>query len=209
MHAGTLVLIDGDLASLVGCAMAREQSALTEGPDPSPVLAMGFPLLFDADPLRHRAIRAQAQAYAIDLSVPPSVDVGAVSERGERETIELLAACYEAMRRGCTRVLWPVSAAAGDSLDLDRIAQAADRALLSGRLAGLDAVLHGSPGVTIETPLLDLTDRQLADLAMDMDVPIDTCWWWGGAGEAAHDAQAHQARARWMSSLAAVGWSGV
>ena len=97
--------------------------------------------------------------------------------------------------------------AAADSLDLDRIAQAADRALLAGRLAGLDATLHASPGVQVETPLLDLTDGQLADLAMDMDVPLETCWWWGG--DTGHDAQAHQARARWRSSLAAVGYSGV
>ncbi len=203
MHAGTLVLIDGDLASLVACAMAREQSALTDGPTPSPVLGLPFPALLDSDPLRHRAIRAQAQTYAIELAVPSSLDLGAVPERGERETLELIAAAYEAIRRACTRIIWPVHAAAGDSLDLDRIAQAADRALLAGRLVGLDAMLHGSPGLTIETPLVDLTDRQLADLAMDMDVPIEACWWWGGEA----DAVAHQQRARWMSSLAAVGWS--
>lgn len=205
MHGSTFVLIDGDLASLVACAMAREQSALTDGPTPSPVLGLAFPAMFDSDPLRHRAIRAQAQSYAIELAVPVSVDVGGVHERGEREAIELVAAAYEAIRRGGTRVFWPVSAAAGDSLDLDRIAQAADRALMAGRLAGLDAMLHGSPGLTIQTPLVDLTDRQLADLAMDMDVPLEACWWWGDAP----DAQAHQARARWRSSLAAVGWSGV
>ncbi|MFA6043515.1 MAG: hypothetical protein WC718_00900 [Phycisphaerales bacterium] len=207
MHGGTFVLIDGDLASLVACAMAREQSALADGPTPSPVLGLAFPAMFDADPLRHKAIRAQAQTYAIELAVPVSVDVGGVHERGEREAIELVAAAYEAIRRGCTRMFWPVSAAAGDNMDFDRIAQAADRALLAGRLVGLDAMLHGSPGLTIETPLVDVTDRQLADLAMDMDVPVEACWWWGGAGD--HDPQAHQARARWMSSLAAVGWSGV
>lgn len=207
MNAGTLVLMDGDLASLVACAMAREQSALTDGPTPSPVLGLAFPALVDSDPLRHRAIRTQAQAYAIELAAPVSVDVGAVHERGEREAIELIAAAYEGIRRGCTRVLWPVSAAAGDSLDLDRIAQAADRALLVGRLAGLDAMLHGSPGLTIETPVVDFSDRQLADLALDMDVPIEACWWWGG--ESARDPLAQQSRARWMSSLAAVGWGGV
>ncbi|MBY0263563.1 MAG: hypothetical protein K2Q20_14550 [Phycisphaerales bacterium] len=203
MHPATLVLIDGDLASLVACAMAREQSALADGPKPSPVLGLPFPVMLDADPLRQRAIRAQAQTYAIELAVPPSLDLGAFHERGEREALELVAASYEAIRRGCTRIIWPVCAAAGDSLDLDRIAQAADRALLAGRLVGLDAVLHASPGLTIETPLVDLTDRQLADLAMDMDVPIEACWWWGGET----DAIAHQQQARWMSSLAAVGWS--
>lgn len=58
MHAATMVLIDGDLQSLMACAMDRVQPALTDGPTFSPVLGLPFPALLDSDRLRHRAIRS-------------------------------------------------------------------------------------------------------------------------------------------------------
>jgi hypothetical protein len=51
------------------------------------------------------------------------------------------------------------------------MAIAADRALLAARLLSLDA--DGvAGGLVIETPLLELTDAELIDLAGDIDAPI-------------------------------------
>ena len=77
------------------------------------------------------------------------------------------------------RVVWPVSAGAGEGLDLDAMAHAANTALLVSRLAALNAEHHGVPGIEVVTPLLDLNDTQVIELAHDMVVPVETCWWWG------------------------------
>jgi hypothetical protein len=115
----------------------------------------------------------------------------------------LLAAAYVAAAHRCDRVVWPVQSPAPvsgeDDVDLDRIAADVDRALLVSRLVALDADEHGRPGLRIETPYVDLSDRQLAELAFDMDVPVHLCWWWEGESGAAE-------RERWLGTLRAVGW---
>lgn len=49
-----------------------------------------------------------------------------------------------------------------------------------GQLVGIDIARvgdAGASGVRIETPYADLTDAELMDLALDMDVPLNACWW--------------------------------
>ena len=58
----------------------------------------------------------------------------------------------------------PATGAAGDSLDLDQIAQITDRAGLVSRLVAIDADVHSVPSIRIETPYADFSDRQIADL---------------------------------------------
>lgn len=120
---------------------------------------------------------------------------------GPADTAMLLSAGLAALDRGIARVLWPIrhgvaqaepprssSAIAGASsgpvarlapaskVPTATVAASFDRAVLVGRLISMDAGAAGlagdlAGGVVIETPYLELTIEQLADLAMDMDVP--------------------------------------
>jgi len=139
----------------------------------------------------------------------------------ELERGEASGACLDAMLRragwiarrlGCARVAWdacPGSAAGrgGEVIDpratpdLDAVGATLDRALLVARLVNLDA---GAGVIRIDAPLADLTDWQLADLAADLEAPIDRVWWWRGE----HPTGA-SARARWMAALGEVGWAGL
>ncbi len=88
----------------------------------------------------------------------------------------LLGAGEAAMVAGCTRLIWPLQLGGGvnDDARLTLMSQATDRALLAARLLCVDAPV---PGLLISTPLLDLTDEQLLDLAADADAPIAGAWW--------------------------------
>lgn len=211
----TLVLCDGSIYSLLACAAVAEDAMRREAAGRGKVLL--FPPSINGDDARERAMSRQADLFGLEavkrLSVQsrPEADTGSPAEGstsgtqslspatdGELETLALLSATYLAARAGCTRVLWPINAAVGESLDLDRIAQAHDRALLVSRLVALDAVVHAVPGIHVETPYVDLTDRQIADLAIDMDLPLDACWWWRDPLLAE--------RKRWMEVLKNAGW---
>ncbi len=194
MSTRVLVLTDGDLPSLVAAASAAEQAVGVTDPAKRPIL-----LPFAASAGQLTAIAAQARALA--LSVLPAIAAAHPSSDGEAQSHDLLAALYGAARAGIDTVLWPVSAATGETVDVDLASTLADRALLVGRLVALDESHHARPSVRLETPYLDLTDTQLADLAADLAVPLNTVWWWGSSnGDAA------RARARWSEALTAAGW---
>ena len=79
---------------------------------------------------------------------------------------------------------------------------AADRALLVQRI-GLIEMESESLDVKIDSPLLDLTDRQVAELAVDMDAPVWSCWW---ALPASDDLpEARPQRERWGGLLQDLG----
>jgi hypothetical protein len=93
----------------------------------------------------------------------------------------LIAACIEALRRDIHRVIWPIQLGGANvptnkinTDELDQVADAFDRALLTSRLMAIDA---GPRGLVIETPYIDFRDAQLMDLAADMDAPINLAWW--------------------------------
>jgi hypothetical protein len=67
----------------------------------------------------------------------------------------------------------------------------------------LDAREHGVPSIRVETPYADFTDRQIADLVLDMELDVEACWFWRVEG----DAEAERERRRWESALGAVGWT--
>jgi hypothetical protein len=104
---------------------------------------------------------------------------------GAKTTAMLLSAAIEAASFGFSRVIWPVHAGAAKDINTDNLADICDRALLAGQLIGLDLARAGNSaantplvrGVRIETPYADLTDAELMDLALDMDVPLHACWW--------------------------------
>lgn len=220
-----LVICDGDLTGLVAVAAAQEAAAIVGGPLPVVWARAGRS---EAAAVRVEAVERHAAAYGLKgvVHLVPSSVTGR-SERGWpglEDTLQLLDAATVAVEHECDRIVWPVHeggdgsgapAASGDPLD--RITKIVDRALLATRLIGLDADEHGRPALRVETPYADLTDRQVADLAVDLDVAVESCWWWrpefAGRDLTAdtaplngHEAAWAQWR-RWHAALRAVGWS--
>jgi hypothetical protein len=183
----TLVIADGGVASLLACAAASEGGE---------ALAWIAPADPDAGRMRAAAER-QAALYGMRVLSGPTNTCCAGVE-GEAIARRLLEAAYLARATGASLVVWPQ--AAGPELDLDKAAAAVDRALLVGRLASLGA----EAGVEVRVPYVDYTDRQLADLVLDMDLPIWTCWWYDAEGDPAAGAE----RARWTGLLQQAGWEG-
>lgn len=147
-----LVLSSGDLASFASLLSLRR-----------PDLCVVAPTSGDEDALA--VIARQCELAGARQTTPPPLghtDLFADSRR-------LLDACALCRREGCARVVWPVWCAG----DIDDIALALDRARLVSTLASLDA---RRGGIAIDTPVLDLTEPQLADLAIDLGVPTERAW---------------------------------
>lgn len=201
----TLVLCDGDLPSYHAAWAARER-AISEGPAASPANASSMPVMAPfgvptiVEPMEHAVA---LQARALGLTSVATITSHAMPEDlpGHAESIALLNACYAAVRLGCDRVVYPASACTGESIDLDRMAAIADRAVLVARLCSLDSLAHHTPGIRIETPYVDLTDLQLADLLLDAELSPQALWWWGGSSE-----PARASLARWMRALEPMGF---
>ncbi len=193
-----LLITDAGLGSLVLAAMASEQPN-TPDQQRSTLYPAWWTSQSDMDlriPAIDRAVQMQADllsltmirdhaGYPEDTSKPASL--------GVHQTRMLLDAATLAIELGIKRVVWPIMAITPTDPDdlsnkLDDIATAIDRALLTARLATLDAHAHGGVEVVIETPLIDLTNKQLSDLAADLNVPINSCWW---TDTTLPDAQAH------------------
>jgi hypothetical protein len=206
--ADIIILSSGDLPALVAARLAAE-----EGP------SVGTWSLAD-HPTAAAAVGAQAEL--LDLEVIGS------SMPGEETSIMLLRAARAAAAAGAARLVWPEAVNA----DLDRMSREADRALLVSRLIALEPDLGPAAGAgrfEVQTPLLDLSDAQVAELAIDLDVPIWRCWWWPAVSaarppvpltcsevsasapelqleSAALDAARGLAE-RWTTALRRIGWS--
>lgn len=154
------------------------------------------------------ALQRQSGELGFDLAPAASDAPG----RPLAEALALLGAVSAAIERaksaprpenavGGLLVIWPVHLGGGDAgASLDRIGAALDRALLVSRLASMDADVPG--GVRLEAPYADLTDRQVAELALDLDAPLHTCWW--ADVDAGPDAAAE--RDRWERVLRSASW---
>lgn len=111
-----------------------------------------------------------------------------LAARGLDATEMLLGAGALAMDRGMERVVWPIctgALAAGHLMQAGEdwasrrgevMAEIFDRGLLVGRLLSID-VPAGRRAITVQTPLLELSDEQLVDLAGDLDAPAGRAWW--------------------------------
>lgn len=189
-----LIFADGDLPALLACAAASRERE----PDRTSVAwipAFGGPGGVE----RVEAARRHAELYGLETAEDDVVARCGGASTGWDATFVLLRACRVAGARGLRSVVWPV--AAGPELDLDRTAREVDRALLVTRLSGIDLAAEGSPGVQVRTPYADFTDDQVADLVLDMDLPVWSCWWWEPRSE-----EARRTRERWGRALARVGW---
>jgi len=222
----TLVISDGGVGSLVACMAAREAlyaaasaqagaSRAPEGDSLSVGLRARRPLVFMGElppatgTARRRAVERQCAALDLELIDPAPVDVPpSDAPAGERVTRLLLCAGFAAARRDVARVVWPVHFFDGNDVDLDGVSGAIDRAILVTRLLGLDS----RPGVRVEAPYADFTDRQLAELAVDLDAPLRTCWWWHAqlagaqAGEPSGVDLFRTEHRRWAGLFREAGW---
>lgn len=181
----TLVISDGGLGSLVACAAAHEASAIAKADRSGmrPAIAWTAPTATEGGALIVEAVERQASTYGLKAVIqlaPVSVLSGARARwPGLAASTMLIQAAAEAVEQECDRVVWPVHFGGADGQrDIERIALAVDRALLITRIMGIDAGEHSRPALRIETPYVDLTDQQIADLALDLDAPVETCWWW-------------------------------
>lgn len=194
----SVILTDADLPALVAASLAQEEGgglAALESP---------------GHPAAGAALRAHLELLGAELiGALPSADLSTT----------LLAAARAAAAAGAARLIWPAAVDA----DLDRMCREADRALLISRLIALEPELGpvaGAGRFEIHCPLLDLSDAQVAELAIDLDVPVWRCWWWPvvGAGRTPHASSgtplegealtaARALAKRWTAALRAVGWA--
>ena len=198
-----IIITDGGLPALVAASIEAERSISGSGGVASLMAWPGSPTLATA---QATAIGSQARFHRLGLADPPrlcAADIEASS--GLLDTLALLAAVEVARAAGARRVVWPIQFHSDhDSLPekLDQIAGAVDRSLLVSRLTLLDQ----ADEVTIETPLVDLTDSQLADLVVDLDAPAYLCWWWRRLPDGQAEALAAPERRAWLSALRDAGW---
>ncbi len=203
----SLVMLDGSLPGLVCCALGEVPEELV-GWFPGAGKDLGEGTMGGA---HLEAIEHQGELMGLGELVIERGKAGRSGHATEQmgmggsgTSVLLLEACYEAARRGCGRVVWGVHYGA----DLDGVFTAAEQAGLVGRLATLELGGTGE-GIRIETPLLDLSETQIAEMALDLDVPAGACWWAGeGAGtedEGSGGGGAERVRGRWERALAAAG----
>lgn len=198
-----IVISDGGLPALVAAAIEAERT-LTGGANPAAL--MPWPTCAALAAPQLAAATSQARFHRLTPADPPrlcAADVAA--SEGMLDTLRLLAGAEVARATGAGRVIWPVQFHADDGSlpeHLDRIGDAIDRALLVSRLALLDQGRE----IVFETPLVDLTDRQVADLVVDLDAPAYLCWWWRRLAEPQAEALGAPERRTWLSALRDAGW---
>lgn len=183
-----LIISDGGLPALVSCMLAinPEGVVIWSPPQGSPGLDHPGARI---GPQHRAAVERQADLLGlrgVEFGAPlnwPSE--ASAAEEDDVHTLPtsalLMLATAEARRLGCDDVVWPVVCGS----DLDELASAAERARLVSRLSMLPThqgkTRSGVPGlIRIRTPLADLTPLQVAELALDLDAPIQTCWWQPG-----------------------------
>lgn len=181
-----LILSDADVESTLAAAMASEQQSISNA-DPSTLIPAwwdresgeNLDLIISAvEP----AIKRHADLYALNARpelhcYPPEGDHTEDLPVAIHCTHMLTTAAYQAIELGLRRVIWPLRIPEDHPDRINHIGTALDRAMLISRLVSLDAAAETSPEVQIETPFIDLTDIQILDLARDMALPLETCWW--------------------------------
>ena len=208
-----IILTDGSLPALVAAAIEAERalagSGENSGGGSGGAGLMPWPSCAELAAVQCATAASLARFFRFELLDTPRLCAeGFAASTALRETLALLAGVEAARKLGCRRVIWPVQYHTDENSvpsQLDRIAAAIDRALLVSRLGLLDGSQTGAE-ITIETPLVDLTDRQLADLAVDLDAPAYLCWWWRRLGEPEAEAVADTERQRWLGTLGEAGW---
>lgn len=190
------LILDGGLGSLVALSCSSDDavsigSKRASGPSATVWLPGGYG---ESGRLRRDAVARQAVLLNARNLTAQTVDglnqtttVGGGAGGIHPQTRLLLDAVLQARRCGCTRIVWPAHPGSGidsESIEVEKAALIVDRALLVEQLVNLDASSNATR-ISIETPYADLSDRQLAELAADVSIPLKTLWWWGRASDEA------------------------
>lgn len=211
--AVSLIINDGGVNGLLGLASLSERST-------SEPLAVYWHPSANLERLAVERAACQAQGHLYGISESPErnpIQWPSGSDEFERTCRTILEAALVVRRLGGGEVVWPVNAPdakglAGEGPDVAAVGRTINQALLVSQLVSLTAPdeVGEEPRVRIRTPYADLVDRQIADLILDMDLPIWTCWFWSvGEGETDEVQSAAAAeRTRWMTVLRAAGWTG-
>lgn len=181
-----LTIVDGGLESLVASILINppaRAAAWFVGGAPEEIAC------------RRAAARLQAELIGLEDFIEPSVEPWLGLPGGFGEAAMLLAALATAAESKRARVLWPKHV----SGDLDAMLDASDRALLVQRIGLIELGDSEQLDVHIDSPLLDLTDRQIAELAVDLEAPLWSCWW--ALPAAADIPEAQTERRRWAELL--------
>ncbi|MGQ0628538.1 MAG: hypothetical protein ACT4PL_10620 [Phycisphaerales bacterium] len=175
-----LIIVDGGLASLLAATvetMGRGPGGASGDDGPAPALYLALPPSLEAErPWRRRAAARIAEVCQIAEPIE-TAPLPPARTPGQATSALLLAAGAAAIERGLCRIVWPTvlgSSLGGDKeAVLNAVADATDRACAAARLVGLDGP---EEGMVIQTPFVDFTREQLADLAADLDLPLGACW---------------------------------
>ncbi|MEM1330228.1 MAG: hypothetical protein AAGG07_06685 [Planctomycetota bacterium] len=189
-----LLLAEGDLPGLVAMGLRAARPELAR---------QTLVALPESEPGVAEVLRRQADRLGLE-TVASAATTGS---QGLAGSLGLMTAAVEATLHGCGGLIWSAQAGLAEPAEhVDDIAGVLDRALLVSRLVALDSEAAGltRPEFPVETPLADLSDRQVADLAVDLELPIETCPWWVDRRSGGH-----AAAARWMRALRAAGWAGL
>lgn len=191
-----LIITDGGLAGLLACFMEgvcrpaaslpRDKQGAGEPGAQSTVWFWWYGSGEQERAAREASARAGLGVCHLAQLLVPLVDderlaTGQPPVRPSGNTLSkmLLLAGSDAIKRGLARMIWPVHLGgpggggehlADHAAGLDAIAEVCDRAVAAARLLSLDA---GPEGFSIQTPFVDFTDAQIADLASDVDLPLE------------------------------------
>ena len=196
-----LVIVDGSLCSLVGLALAQERS------DPVAWVPPVGTDVGDAPVGTHHlsAVRTQLDRLGVEQIVFPPDDTQAPSELGDGAlganttvSLALLRAAHDALHLRCRSVLWPICCDGS----LEETFRATEIAATVSRLVGLD-----QPGslsdvdLSVRTPLADMSRDQVADLAYDLDAPVECCWSMRTREEQVQSDELREIRTAWQNAV--------
>jgi len=216
----TLIVASGDVAGLLAMANLERRQGLAA----SVVGDAGFvmPALWPSNENARRmaSLRQQAEGYGLHL-IEPSISGDSLQPINEHDatTVRLVDACAMAKSKGASTVVWAVSTGRDGShqAGADRAGVCTLQAMMIERVCSLDVLAdHGSADpstrgasaaavVRVEAPYADFSDRQLAELVIELDLPVWTCWWWGATND---DQAAWSERQHWTALLRELGWLG-
>lgn len=198
--AKAVVICDGGLAACVALAAAREAKVQSGGEGAAAWIDGG-------GEGRERAARSMAKSLGATILGPDGPITDSAASGADR-SIMLILAGTAACAAGRPEIIWPVTRASpGDPappIDVAAVSRESDRAVLATRLLALDADDHGQISTRVTCPFVDMPDRGLAELAVDLGAPVELCWWAKAAGP-----EAERERARWVGLLRSCGHAGV
>lgn len=191
--ADTFIITDGGVASLLMLAIETSGNQVDAA-------SVWIPASLEGT--RIAAVQRQAAYFGMPIASEQTSTGGPTPADDLRTLLEAGIACRQ---KGGGEIVWASNAPpapSGDGPDVESIARIVEQSVLMSQIVTLSS---GAAAISVRfrVPLADLTDRQLADLVLDLDLPIWLCWWWDQ-----QSTEAAAERDRWMGLLKQAGWVG-